>query len=383
MRVIKPTENIPVDKLPIIDEKMTEVLSRKEVLSGMKYTKIIMASSRKDIMEPYVPEDTLSVVDEDLPEPTNESDGEADVTADEKLTPEDQAYVDNIDKNQIRLDLYSRYTNRVPLDLEALEINNCRVLGQLPRGTIVEPIADPGEPEEVEQAWTHGVLNNVRSMAEDWTITSTTEPNSTNSSGEAEPNSSTSTGDASTGTDSGATIDDINTQIAIYNSMQVEGGSPCPNDSDLERPSSSRKQNTENIGSLHNYETFIVDDTDGFILTEINNVSCHDGTCDCYPTCIVPDCVKSFFKDYRGPEFAFISIDTSANSTIYYPPINKKIKNKYDPSKGMPEYAYIILNRDCDTQTKYYPPKTWMRTGWKKGRNFNSRVKHCPFRVAR
>ena len=217
MRVIK-ARKIPVEKLPITDEKTTEVMSRKEVLSGMKYTKIIQASSRKDIMEPYVPEDTLPVVDEDLPEPTNESDesdAEVDVTADEILTPEDQAYIDSIDKNQIRLDLCSRYNSRVPLDLNKLDIDNCRVLGQIPRGTPVEPMADPGEPDEVENTWTHRILNAVRTSPEnEWTITST-----------AEPNSTTRSGDASTGTDSG-TIDN-----------------------NLVKPSSSKKQN---IGSLHN-----------------------------------------------------------------------------------------------------------------------------------
>ena len=129
--------------------------------------------------------------------------------------------MDNIDKNQLRMDLQSRYTSRVPLDLQKLEIDNCKVLGQFPLGTPLEPMADPGEAEEVEQSWSHSIFHAVRSLPEEeWTITST-----------AEPNSTTSSGDASTGTDSG------------------------PIDSDLVRPSSSRKeirQNTEAIGSLHN-----------------------------------------------------------------------------------------------------------------------------------
>ena len=120
MRVIE-ARNIPVEKDPDTDKKAAKVMSRKEMLAGMKYAKVMQPSGRIDIMEPYVPEGTPPVVDEDLPEPTNESDGEdvtADVTADEILSPEDQAYMDNIDKNQIRLDLYSRYKNRVPLDLQ-------------------------------------------------------------------------------------------------------------------------------------------------------------------------------------------------------------------------------------------------------------------------
>ena len=65
----------------------------------------------------------------------------------------------------------------------------------------MEPMADPGEPDEVENTWTHKVLNKVRTSAEDeWTITST-----------AEPNSTTDSGDASKGTDSGT----IDSKLAI------------------------------------------------------------------------------------------------------------------------------------------------------------------------
>ena len=169
MRVIE-SRKIPVEKDPEIDRKAAEVMTRKEMLAGMKYAKVMQSSGRIDIMESYVPEGTPPVVDEDLPEPTNESDGEdvtADVTADEKLSPEDQAYMDNIDKNQLRLDLYSRYTSRVPLDLQKLEIDNCKVLGQFPLGTPLEPMADPGEAGEVEQSWTHSILHAIRTLPEE------------------------------------------------------------------------------------------------------------------------------------------------------------------------------------------------------------------------
>ena len=163
MRVIK-ARKIPVEKLPSTDVKTQEVMSRKEVLSDMKYAKIIQASSRKNIMEPYVPEDTPPVVDEDLPEPTNEeSDTEVQVTADEILTPEDQEFIDSIDKKKISKALSSRYNNNDPLDLNELDIDNNEVLGQIPRGTPVEPMADPGKPDEIENTWTHKTLQSILS----------------------------------------------------------------------------------------------------------------------------------------------------------------------------------------------------------------------------
>ena len=230
MRVIE-SRNIPVEKDPDTDRKAAKVMTRKEMLAGMKYAKVMQPSGRIDIMEPYVPEGTPPVVDEDLPEPTNESDGEdvtADVTANEILSKEEQAYMDNIDKIQLRVDLHSRYTSRVPLDLQQLEIDNFKVLGQFPRGTPLEPMADPGEAEEVEQSWSHSILHAVRNLPEsEWTITSTAEPSSTTSSGEA-----------STSTDSGHVDSDVRASS-----------------SRKEMASSSRKeirQNTEAIGSLHN-----------------------------------------------------------------------------------------------------------------------------------
>ena len=125
MRVIE-SRKIPVEKDPEIDRKAAEVMTRKEMLAGMKYAKVMQPSGRIDIMESYVPEGTPPVVDEDLPEPTNESDEEdvtADVTANEILSKDEQAYIDQIDKDQVRDDLESMYTSS-RLDLEQLEIDN-------------------------------------------------------------------------------------------------------------------------------------------------------------------------------------------------------------------------------------------------------------------
>ena len=177
----------------------------------MKYAKIIEASSRESIFETYKPKSvdpaaTPPVVDEDLPEPTEE---ESDTDDDDKLTREEQIMIDSIDRCHIKAVLEARYNNNASLDLDRLAIDNFEVLGQIPRGTPVEPMADPGEPDEVENTWTHRILNAVRTSPEnEWTITSTAEPNT----------STTSSGDASKGPDSG-TIDSklaINITVYIY-----------------------------------------------------------------------------------------------------------------------------------------------------------------------
>ena len=78
----------------------------------------------------------------------------------------------------------------MPLDLEDLDIENLFVLGQIPRGTPVEPMADPGEPDEIENTWTHKTLQSILS---------------------AENALTTDSGDASKGTDSGT----IDSKLAI------------------------------------------------------------------------------------------------------------------------------------------------------------------------
>ena len=248
MRVIEASRDIPVEKDPDTDAEAAKVMSRKEMLAAMKYAKVIQPSGRIDIMDPYVPEGTPPVLslDEDLPEPTNESDEEdvtADVTANEILSKEEQAYIDNIDKIKVRDDLESRYTSSTRLDLEQLEIDNYEVIGQFPRGTHQEPMADPGEPEEVEESWSHRILDAVRNLPEsEWTITSTTEPNSTTSSGEA-----------STSTDSGHADSDVRASSSRKES--TDSGDVRASSSRKEMASSSRqeiRQNTKSIGSLHN-----------------------------------------------------------------------------------------------------------------------------------
>ena len=248
MRVIE-ARNIPVEKDPDTDKKAAKVMSRKEMLAGMKYAKVMQPSGRIDIMEPYVPEGTPPVLslDEDLPEPTNESDEEdvtADVTANEILSKDEQAYIDNIDKIKVRDDLESRYTSSARVDLEQLEIDNYEVVGQFPRGTHQEPMADPGEPEEVEESWAHRILTAVRTLpeSESWTVTSTAEPSSTTSSGEA-----------STSTDSGHADSDVRASSSRKES--TDSGDVRDSSSRKEMASSSRqeiRQNTKSIGSLHN-----------------------------------------------------------------------------------------------------------------------------------
>ena len=248
MRVIEASRDIPVEKDPDTDAEAAKVMSRKEMLAAMKYAKVIQPSGRIDIMDPYVPEGTPPVLslDEDLPEPTNESDEEdvtADVTANEILSKDEQAYIDQIDKDQVRDDLESMYTSS-RLDLEQLEIDNYEVIGQFPRGTHQEPMADPGEPQEVEESWAHRILTAVRTLpeSESWTVTSTAEPSSTTSSGEA-----------STSTDSGHADSDVRASSSRKES--TDSGDVRDSSSRKEMASSSRqeiRQNTKSIGSLHN-----------------------------------------------------------------------------------------------------------------------------------
>ena len=139
-----------------------EAKKRKELLSGMKYTKIIKPSKRVSIFQPLDPKDLAAdphVGDEDLPEPTEESDTESD--HEDQLTREQQKIIDSINRDHVKADLKTRYKINPSLNLE--DIENLFVLGQIPRGTPVEPEADPGEPEAIENTWTHKTLQKVLS----------------------------------------------------------------------------------------------------------------------------------------------------------------------------------------------------------------------------
>ena len=130
----------------------------------MKYVKIIEPSGRKTIFEPLEPKDPTAappVVDEDLPEPTEqESDTDTDHDYHEdQLTREQQNIINSINRDETKADLQNRYRNNPSLNLEDLD-ENLVVLGEISRGTPVEP-TDPEEPHAIEETWTHKVLQIV------------------------------------------------------------------------------------------------------------------------------------------------------------------------------------------------------------------------------
>ena len=130
----------------------------------MKYTKTIKPSDRVSIFHALDPEHLAAdphVGDEDLPEPTGESDAESD--HEDQLTPEQQEIIENIDRDHVKADLQARYEKIIPSFSNLEDIENFVVLGQIPRGTPVEPEADPGEPEAIENTWTHKTLQKVLS----------------------------------------------------------------------------------------------------------------------------------------------------------------------------------------------------------------------------
>ena len=134
----------------------------------MKYEKIIEPSGRKSIFLPLEPKDPDAdppVVDMDLPEPTQkESDTDTDQDDHEdQLTREQQIIINSINRDDIKAVLETRYKSNPSLNLEDLDIENLFVLGQIPRGTPVEPMAGPGEPEAIENTWTHKTLQKVLS----------------------------------------------------------------------------------------------------------------------------------------------------------------------------------------------------------------------------
>ena len=122
----------------------------------MKYAKIIEPSGRESIFVPYEPKPrdpaaTPPVVDEDFPEPTEqESDTDTDHDDHEdQLTREQQIIINSINRDETKADLETRYKTNPSLNLEDLD-ENLFVLGQIPRGTPVEPMTDPDEQEAIE-----------------------------------------------------------------------------------------------------------------------------------------------------------------------------------------------------------------------------------------
>ena len=133
----------------------------------MKYEKIIEPSGRKSIFLPLEPKDPDAdppVVDKDFPEPTQqESDTDTDHDDDEdQLTREQQIIIDSINRDETKADLENRYNTHPSLNCEDLD-ENLFVLGQIPRGTPVEPVTDPDEQEAIEKTWTNKVLLRVLS----------------------------------------------------------------------------------------------------------------------------------------------------------------------------------------------------------------------------
>ena len=133
----------------------------------MKYEKIIEPSGRKSIFLPLEPKDPDAdppVVDKDLPEPTHqESDTDTDQDDHEdQLTREQQIIFNSINRDETKADLETRYKANPSLNLEDLD-ENLFVLGQLPRGTPVEPMTDPDEQEAIEKTWSNRVLLSVLS----------------------------------------------------------------------------------------------------------------------------------------------------------------------------------------------------------------------------
>ena len=133
----------------------------------MKYEKVIEPSGRKSIFLPLEPKDPDAdppVVDMDLPEPTQkESDTDTDQDDDEdQLTREQQIILNSINRDETIADLETRFKANPSLNLEDLD-ENLFVVGQLPRGTPVEPMTDPDEQEAIEKTWSNRILLSVLS----------------------------------------------------------------------------------------------------------------------------------------------------------------------------------------------------------------------------
>ena len=126
----------------------------------MKYTKTIKPSNRKSIFHPLDPEhlaaDPHVGDDDDLPDPTGESDAESD--HEDELTPEQQEIIDRIDRDHVKADLQTRNEKIIPPFSNIEDNENFVVLCQIPRGTPVEPESDPDESEAIENTWSHVIL---------------------------------------------------------------------------------------------------------------------------------------------------------------------------------------------------------------------------------
>ena len=133
----------------------------------MKYQKVIEPSGRESIFMPLKPKDPKAnppVVDMDLPEPTlQESDSDPDQDDDEdQLTRQQQKILNSLNRDDTIADLETRFKANPSLNLEDLD-ENLFVVGQLPRGTPVEPMTDPDEQEAIEKTWSNRVLLSVLS----------------------------------------------------------------------------------------------------------------------------------------------------------------------------------------------------------------------------
>ena len=142
----------------------------------MQYEKIIQPSGRKSIFQrlpppkdpddndddpPVVDED----VDEDLPEPTEpETDTIAhdDDDDEDALTREQQIIIESINRDETKADLQDRYNTHPSFNFEDIDAN-LFVLGQIPRGTPVEPVTDPEEQQAIEKTWTNAALLKILS----------------------------------------------------------------------------------------------------------------------------------------------------------------------------------------------------------------------------
>ena len=137
----------------------------------MKYQKIIQPSSRKSIFQRLPPpkdpddnDDDPPVVDKDLPEPT-QPESDTDIVHDDDedhLTREQQIIIESINRDETKADLQNRYNTHPSFNFEDLD-ENLFVLGQIPRGTPVEPVTDPDEQEAIEKTWTNRALLKILS----------------------------------------------------------------------------------------------------------------------------------------------------------------------------------------------------------------------------
>ena len=139
----------------------------------MQYEKIIQPSGRKSIFQRLPPpkdpddnDDDPPVVDEDLPEPTQpEPESDTDIVHDDDedpLTREQQIIIESINRDETKADLQNRYNTHPSFNFEDLD-ENLFVLGQIPRGTPVEPVTDPDEQEAIEKTWTNRALLKILS----------------------------------------------------------------------------------------------------------------------------------------------------------------------------------------------------------------------------